>query len=180
MGFGNDKTPCFPFGCSKPVVCRRIGCIRAYNLNPYQNWNMIFNTTHNNEDYDLESAAVVGRPFNLLQRIKMGGVGSGRLMIRKISPKLNLGKLKFSEIDYANIELRPRGIIVHYTRKLERFSWIIPFYRLVIYNAQSFSIHANGNFIQFSKNRNYRENKKFIDKVIQSKIDFLELEYYDY
>ena len=141
---------------------------------------MIFNTTHKNEDYNIESTALVGRPFNLIQRIKKGGIGSGRLMIYKISPKLNLGKLKFSEIDYANIELRPRGIIVHYTRKLERFSWIIPYYRLVVYNAQSFSIHANGNFIQFLKNKNYRENKKFIDKMIQLKIDCLDLEYYDY
>ena len=141
---------------------------------------MIFNTTHKNEDYDLESAALVGKPFNLLQRIKKGGIGSGRLIIHKISPKLNLGKLKFSEIDYANIELRPKGIIVHYTRKLERFSWIIPYYRLVVYNSKSFSIHANGNFVQFLKNKNYRENKKFIDKMIQLKIDFLELGYYDY
>lgn len=141
---------------------------------------MIFNTTHKNEEYDIESTALVGRPFNLLERIKKGGIGSGRLVIHKISPKLNLGKLKFSETDYANIELRPRGVIVHYTRKLERFSWIIPYYRLVVYNSQSFSIHANGSFIQFQKNRNYKENKKFIEKMIQRKIDFLELDYYDY
>ncbi len=141
---------------------------------------MIFNTTYKNEEYDLESASLVGKPFGLIQRIKQGGIGSGRLMIYKISPKLNLGKLKFSEIDYANIELRPKGIIVHYTKKLERFSWIIPYYRLVVYNAQSFSIHANGNSIQFLKNKNYKENKKFIDKMIQLKNDFLKLEYYDY
>jgi len=141
---------------------------------------MIFNTTHKNEDYDIESASLVGKPLNLMKRIKQGGIGSSRLMIHKISPKLNLSKLKFSEIDYANIELRPKGIIVHFTKKLERFSWIIPYYRLVVYNTQSFSIHANGNFIQFLKNKNYKENKKFIDKMIQFKNDFLNLEYYDY
>ncbi|MDT0606313.1 hypothetical protein [Croceitalea rosinachiae] len=141
---------------------------------------MIFNTTHKNEDYDIESVALAGKPFSLIQRIKQGGIGSSRLMIHKISPKLNLGKLKFSEIDYANIELRPKGIIVHFTKKLERFSWIIPYYRLVIYNAQSFSIHANGNFIQFLKNKNYKQNKKFIDKMVQLKNNFLNLEYYDY
>jgi hypothetical protein len=141
---------------------------------------MIFNTTYKNEDYDQATISLVGRPFNLIQRLKKGGIGSGRLMIHKMSPKLNLGKLKFSEIDYGNIELRPAGIIVHYTNKLERFSWIIPYYRLMVYNAQSFSIHANGSFIQFLKNRDYRENKKFIDKMIQLKIDYLKLEYYDY
>ena len=101
-------------------------------------------------------------------------------MIREVSPKLNLGNLKFSEIDYGNIELRPKGIIVHYTKKLESFSWVIPYYRLAFYNSQSFSIHANGNFIQFLKNKNYKTNKKFIEKMITLKNDFLNLEYYDY
>ncbi|MDC0008156.1 hypothetical protein OAE12_00430 [bacterium] len=141
---------------------------------------MVFNTTHNNEDYKLESTSLVGTKFTLLQRVKQGGIGSGRFIINKTSDKLNLGKLKFSEIDYGNIELRPKGIIVHYTKKLERFSWIIPYYRLVIYNAQSFSIHANGNFIKFLKNKNYRENKKFVDRMVQLRNDFLKLEYYDY
>lgn len=141
---------------------------------------MIFNTTHRNEDYDIESALLVGNSFGLLERIKQGGIGSGRFIIDTMSPQLNLGKLKFSEIDYGNIELRPKGIIVHYTNKLERFSWIVPYYRLVIYNAQSFSIHANGKFIKFLKNKNYRENRKFIDKMVQLKIDCLKLGYYDY
>jgi hypothetical protein len=141
---------------------------------------MIFNTTYKNEDYDMESASLVGDKFTLFQRIKQGGIGSSRLIIDKTSPKLNLSKLKFSEINYGNIELRSKGIIVHYTGKLERFSWIVPYYRLVIYNAQSFSIHANRNFIQFLKNKNYTENKKFIDKMIQLKNEFLNLQYYDY
>jgi hypothetical protein len=93
---------------------------------------MIFDTTYKNEEYDIESAALVGKPFGWMERIRQGGIGSGRLMIQKISSKLNLGKLKFSEIDYGNIELRPQGLIVHYTQKNERFAWVIPYYRLVI------------------------------------------------
>lgn len=140
---------------------------------------MLFNSTYNNEDYDKESILLVGKKFTIFERIKIRGIGSGRLIIEKISSKLNLRKLKFNEIDYGNIELRPKGIIVHYTSKLERFSWIIPYYRLVIYNAQFFSIHANGNFIQFSKNKNYKENKKFINRMLQLKNDFFNLEYYN-
>lgn len=141
---------------------------------------MIFNTTYRNEDFDDESAVLVGKKMTLFERIKQGGIGSGRLMIQHMSPKLNLGKLKFSEVDYGNIELRPKGVIVHYTKKLERFSWVIPYYRLVIYNSDFFSIHANGNFIQFVKNKNYTENKKFINKMVGIKNDFLKLDYYDY
>lgn len=141
---------------------------------------MVFDTTYKNEDYNQQSQLIVGKSFSFIERIKQGGIGSSRLIIKSKSPKLNLGKLKFKEIDYGNIELRPKGIIVHYTIKLERFSWIIPYYQLVIYNAQFFSIHANGNFIQFSKNKNYLSNKKFIDKMITLKNEYLNLSYYDY
>jgi hypothetical protein len=140
---------------------------------------MIFDTTYKNEEYDIESAALVGKPFGWMERIRQGGIGSGRLMIQKISSKLNLGKLKFSEIDYGNIELRPQGLIVHYTQKNERFAWVIPYYRLVIYSTEVFSIHADGNFIQFLKNKNYKENKKFIRKMMDRKNVFLELGYYE-
>ncbi|PQJ72920.1 hypothetical protein [Polaribacter butkevichii] len=141
---------------------------------------MIFNTTYNNREYDTESALLVGEKFSFLKRIKLGGIGSGRLMIKTISLKLNTAKQQFSEIQYGNIELRPKGIIVHFTQKLARCSWVIPYYRLVIYNAQFFSIHANGNCIQFTKNKNYLNNKKFINKMIDLKNDALNLSYYDY
>lgn len=140
---------------------------------------MVFDTTYRNKDYDQQSTSLAGKPFSLIEKIKQGGIGSGRLIINSKSPKLDLGKLKFEEIDYGNIELRPKGIVVHYTRGLERFSWVIPYYRLVIYNSQFFSIHANGNFIQFLKNKNYRDNKKFIDKMNCTKNDHLNLSYYD-
>ena len=141
---------------------------------------MIFNTTYKNRDYTKESALLVGERFTLFEKIKHGGIGSSRFFINKISQNLHIGFLKFSEIDYGNIELRPKGIIVHYTSKLDRFSWVIPYYRLVIYNAQFFTIHANGSFIQYSKNINYKQNKKFINKMIKFKNDILCLEYYDY
>lgn len=140
---------------------------------------MLFNTTYNNKDYDYESELLIGKKYSFIDRLKLGGIGSGRLFIHRISEKLNLSKLKFSEIDYANIELRPKGIVVHFTNKLERFSWIIPYYRLVFYNAEFFSIHADGNFINFSKNKNYRENKNFIKKINIRKCEYMESGYFD-
>ena len=141
---------------------------------------MIFNTTYKNTDYDLQSATLLGEKFSLKERVQIGGIGSGRFTIEKTSPKLNLAELRFSEINYGNIELRPKGIIIHYTIKLQRFSWLIPYYRLVIFNTHFFSIHANGNFMQFLKNRHYKSNKKFINTMLNFKNDFLGLQYYDY
>ena len=59
------------------------------------------------------------------------------------------------------------------------YSWIVPYYRLVTYSNKRFSIHSNGHFIKFKKNRNYRNNKKFLAKMIDMKINHLKLDYYD-
>ena len=76
-----------------------------------------------------------------------------------------------SDINYGNIELREKGIIVHINKGLKNYSWAIPFYQLHLYNTQTFSIHAQGNFVQFKKNNLLRENKSFLDKLVDLKIE---------
>ena len=140
---------------------------------------MIFNTSYINKDYTKESTQIVGKAFSFFEKIKMRGIGSSRFMIEELSPKLQPENMQSVAINYANIELRPKGIIVHFTNRLDRYSWIIPYYRLVIYSNQTFSMHSNGNYIQFKKNKNYQNNKKFIHKMTDFKNNYLKLGYYD-
>ena len=140
---------------------------------------MIFNTSYINKYYTKESTQIVGKAFSFFEKIKMRGVGSSRFMIEELSPKLQPENMQSVAINYANIELRPKGIIVHFTNRLDRYSWIIPYYRLVIYSNQTFSMHSNGNYIQFKKNKNYQNNKKFIHKMTDFKNNYLKLGYYD-
>ena len=140
---------------------------------------MIFNTTYTNKDFTAACNQTVGQAFSLLKIIKMGGVGSSRFIVAAFSTKLQPKNKEQLALNYANIELRPNGIIVHFTNKQDRYSWVIPYYRLVTYNSQTFSIHANGSYIKFKKNKNYLANKKFIDKMIDLKNAFLNLSYYD-
>jgi len=109
----------------------------------------------------------------------MGRIGSGRMMIAGFSEALKPKQVSFSELDYGNIEMRPNGIILHFTNRLERYSWIVPFYRLVIYNSQYFSIHAEGQYVRFRKNKLYKKNKRFIDLMRQRQHELLDLGYYD-
>ena len=139
---------------------------------------MLFNTSYTNRDYTKESNHTVGKAFSFLEKIKLGGVGSSRLVIEKMSPNLQSENMQSIVYNYANIELRPKGIILHFANRLDRYSWIIPYYHLAVYCTQTFTVHSNGNFIQFKKNKNYRANKKFITKVIDSKNNFLDLGYY--
>ena len=130
---------------------------------------MLFNTSYTNKEYTKESANMVGKAYTYFEKIKMGGIGSSRFMIAELSAKLQPKNMQSVAINYANIELRPKGIIIHFTNRLDRYSWIIPYYRLVIYSTQTFSIHSNGSYIQFKKNKNYQNNKKFIHKMTDFK-----------
>lgn len=140
---------------------------------------MIYNTTHTNLDYNEMANGLLGRSFPILTRLKMGGIGSQRMIIAELGSKLQPEQIQFSELTYGNIELRPVGIIVHFTNRQLRFSWCVPYYKMHIYNSTFFSIHAEGTYIKFRKNKQYAENKKFIDKMIDLKNKHLNLNYYD-
>ncbi|MFT4754090.1 MAG: hypothetical protein ACI9GM_000656 [Salibacteraceae bacterium] len=136
---------------------------------------MLFNTSYRNKDYEKESDQILGKSFSFFEKIKMRGNGSGRLVIVQLSAKLEPENRQDIATNYANIELRPKGVIIHFANRLDRYSWVIPYYRVVLYSTQTFSIHANGNFIQFKKNQNYLDNKKFINKMTDLKNTFLNL-----
>ena len=78
---------------------------------------------------------------------------------------------KVSDINYANIELRPAGIIVLLNKGLENYSRIIPYRQLVLYKTDRLSIHAQGKYISFKNNKPYKENKKFIAKMMDLKAE---------
>ena len=140
---------------------------------------MLFDTTDTNKDYLKETTNTVGKAFSFVEKIKMGGVSSGKLEVAEFSAKLQPKDQLPSALNYATIVLRPNGVIVHFRNEGKRYSWIIPYYRLVIYNTRTFTIHANGHFIKLKRNKNFQGNKKFLDKMIDLKNDSLNLEYYD-
>ena len=76
-----------------------------------------------------------------------------------------------SDINYGNIEIRRKGILVHLIKGHKNFSWAIPFYQLHLYKTSGFSVHAQGNFVRFKNNKLLKENKKFIDRIIDLKIE---------
>ncbi|SEB44167.1 hypothetical protein SAMN04489761_0737 [Tenacibaculum sp. MAR_2009_124] len=130
---------------------------------------IIFNTTHTEKADLKEMNRLIGKSFSFFDKLRIGGVGSSRLIIHSVSQNFQSIVNKVSDLSYANIELRPKGIILHITNQLKRFSWVIPYYKLVIFNGEYFSIHSDGSFIQMIKSGNSNINKKFIDKMIDLK-----------
>tara|TARA_R110002072_G_scaffold273266_1_gene434113 strand:+ start:358 stop:786 length:429 start_codon:yes stop_codon:yes gene_type:complete len=133
---------------------------------------LILNSTYKNKDDKQILEDLVGRSFTLFESIKMKGVGSKRMIIDDVSPNLKLLMNTVSDINYANIELRKRGILIYVNKGLKNFTWAIPYYQLVIYKTNGTSIHAQGKFIHFKNNKTFKENKIFFSKMLDEKIKY--------
>ena len=133
---------------------------------------MILNTTYTNKDNEATINNLVGSPYSFFTKLRMKGIGSGRMIIDKVSPKLNRALLNGPDLNYANIELRPKGILVRITRRLDNFTWIIPYYQLYTYMTNGLSIHGQGEFLHFRNDRFYKNNKEFIRKMLNLKVIF--------
>lgn len=133
---------------------------------------MILNTTYHNTEHKQIITDLVGSSFSLVQKLKMKGIGSKRMIIDEVSPNMQSMMNTVSDINYANIELRPKGILVMINQGLKNFTWIIPYYQLVIYKVNGSSLHAQGRFIHFRNSKTFRENKKFFDKLLDEKVKY--------
>ena len=133
---------------------------------------MIFNSTYTDKEKELEVNEMVGSRFGFISSIRLNGVGSKRLIIEEVSPNFkNIIKQK-NDIIYSNIEIRKDGILVYIAEGLKRFTWVIPYYKLVVYKTPNFSIHSDGNFIRFSNDLNKKENIRFFKKIIDHKLNY--------
>ena len=133
---------------------------------------LVLDTTYYNKEHQKSLDNFVGKPYSLFEALKRGGVGSKRMIIETVSPNLNLVLNTISDINYANIEMRKKGILIHITKGHQNYTWAIPFYHLVVYKSDGMSIHAQGKFIHFKKSKNFYENKGFLSTMLDEKIQF--------
>ena len=133
----------------------------------------LYNITYKNKETEKEINAEMGKPFGLIEKLKLGGIGSRRMIIENFSEDIKKLALKVSGIQYANIELRPNGIIVHINQGIYTHAWTIPYFRLSVFNGDFFTIHGGGSHIQFNKEKSWKENKEFLQKIVKLKSEFV-------
>jgi hypothetical protein len=133
---------------------------------------MILDTSYTNKEHVELINDLVGKPFGLMQSIKMKGIGSKRMMIEDASPNMQQYLNLVADVNYANLELRPLGLLIRINKGLKTFTWVIPYYQLVIYKTNGSSIHAQGRFIHFRNNNTFKENKAFFDKLLDEKVKY--------
>ena len=133
---------------------------------------MLLDTTYSNKENDQLINDLVGKPFSLYQSFKMKGIGSKRMIIDEVSPNMKSYLNTVSDVNYANIELRPIGILIRINKGLKNYTWVIPYYQLAIYRINGSSIHTQGRFVHFRNNKMFKENKSFFDKLLELKIQY--------
>lgn len=114
----------------------------------------------------------VGNPFGLMQRLKLKGVGSARFILKSASAEIMQRLPKEDSILHLSLELRPKGVIVHFKKYTEHYTWVIPYYRLTLYYSDSFSIHGEGEFIKVAANTLTTKHHQFLRKLIDLKTSY--------
>jgi hypothetical protein len=133
---------------------------------------MILETTYTIKEHKELINDLVGKPYGFFQTIKIKGIGSKRMIIDDASVNMKQYTNDIADTTYANIELRPIGVLIRINKGLRNFTWVIPFYQLVIYKTDGVSIHAQGRYVHFKNSIALKENKNFIKKMLNAKLKY--------
>ena len=98
---------------------------------------MLRNISYNNPKIKKEIESAVGSSFNILERIKMKGIGSSNLEIVDCSEEIKNLLILDNNNNKCNIEIRKKGLIVFFRSLLETYGLIIPYYKLKIFKGES-------------------------------------------
>ena len=132
---------------------------------------MLLNVSYSDKKITKKIDAEVGKPFPLKERWKMGGIGSPKLKIVEASMEIRNLLILDNNVDYCNIEMRPKGIIVGFRSLLESYALIIPYYKLTIYkgNLAVYSVYRDNYFIKVEADT--KAVQKFFRKLLDYKAD---------
>ena len=132
---------------------------------------MLLNISYNDIKQKKEIDKLVGKPFSIKERLKMGGIGSEKLIISSASVNIRNLLLLDNNINKCNIELRPIGIIVFFRSLLETYGLIIPYFKLKIYKgkAEEYSIYKDNLYIKVLADK--KSIHKFFKKIIKNRLE---------
>ena len=135
---------------------------------------MIIDSTYMDGETKRKVDVLVGKAFGLRKRLSGEPIGSHKMLIDSHSVGFQRIIEKATGLVYSNIELRPLGIILHFNVKNTRYSWIVPYRKMTVYNTEIFSIHADGQYLKFHKGDMWQLNKKFLTNMMNRRVEYTE------
>ena len=133
---------------------------------------MIYNISYNNKKIKQLINDSLGKSYGIIDTIKMRGIGSQRLKIKEASLDISSLINKNSNTNSCSIELRPKGILIHFKSILDTYGFIIPFHKLIIFKGDKNTVtfFCDTEFIKIDENSN--SAYKFIKKIIRMKLNY--------
>ena len=134
---------------------------------------MLLQYSYHNRKIKRQVEELVGKPYSIIQRLKMNGNGSQRLSVVSANDELVKILTTTSNTDpYINIELRPKGIIVHFRIRLDNWALILPYYSLSIFSQENqLKLYSGEWKIQLTGYRQAPVDRKFVQKALKLKAE---------
>ncbi|NND78249.1 MAG: hypothetical protein HKN39_08710 [Flavobacteriales bacterium] len=132
---------------------------------------MILNISYRDQKVERQITEQLGKSFGLLERLQLRGVGSQRFHILHAHSDITekIGSIQGQM--YANIELRPRGIMLYFRSRTETFALLIPYYTLSVFkNGHDLSIHSGGRHVALRPANKVSLDPKFYRKMMDLKL----------
>lgn len=132
---------------------------------------MLVNISYNRPAISEKIKNKVGKPFTLMERVKLKGTGSPKLHITSTSIDIHNLLILDNNANVCNVEMRISGIIVMFRSLLETYALVIPYYKLNLYKgkAEEYSIYIDHYFIKVKADT--PGIHKFFKKILDYKAD---------
>lgn len=139
---------------------------------------MLYDTSVKDKDIEKEINGFVGSPYNVIDIFfkNKGRIGSSRMEVVEYSKLFDKVMSKRKQAVFANIGLRPNGIIIVLNIRLSNYSWVIPYRYLSIFKTDILVIHGQGEFLKLKIKGD--QNKKIISKILNIKNEQGNQDYY--
>jgi hypothetical protein len=136
---------------------------------------VIYNVTRTDKNTDREVYNLLGKPFGLLHKLKNGSIGSEPFIIMDCSADFSID-IQSNDYDRkSNIELRPKGIILHYRKKSSSFIWPIAFKDLIIsYSREELGISDGRLNVSLNPRVKSKKESAFVLKMMANQAAYLD------
>lgn len=130
---------------------------------------MLLNLSYNDPVVQEKLIAQAGKSFSLKERFKLKGVGLGRCIIVASSSNIQNLLLLDNHVNWCNLEMRSKGLVVRFRKLLDTYGFVIPYYKLTLYKTdRGYTLYKDQHFVTLQA-QSADGLKKFMDKLIAYK-----------
>lgn len=131
---------------------------------------MLFQTSYSSKETRQAINDLIGEPLGFIRSVKMGGIGSQRLLVNDANQEIQKLLKEQNTPPYTNIELRPKGILLMFRVRLDNWSLALPYSTLDITQSTNSLLLVSDEWkLQLAPVHNNILDTKFIHKLLKLK-----------